>query len=201
MKHKNAFTMIELLVVLFLFFCFTGLSLTSLFSWSRSTQIKTDASVCLEMKNIITKGIKSNRIDFNKDDYAILWTSDNKSKIRNLLVSEMGKISVSNPNMIKKPKQDKYAFFIYLLPPYTTICLPINNVSDIDKSTINFNSATDEFLLQRYSESYYPQMYKYDIDSGKVIFCRPQILKPGDPIIDTLKHSYIGCINVKEDFD
>ena len=114
MKHKNAFTMIELLVVLFLFFCFTGLSLTSLFSWSRSTQIKTDASVCLEMKNIITKGIKSNRIDFNKDDYAILWTSDNKSKIRNLLVSEMGKISLSNPNMIKKPKQDKYAFFIYL---------------------------------------------------------------------------------------
>lgn len=201
MKHTKAFTMIELLVVLFLFFLFTGLSLTSLFSWTKSTQIKYDASVCLEMKNIISKGIKSNRIAFNKDDYAILWTSDNKENIRSLLVSEMGKISASNPNMIKKPKQDGYAFFVYLLPPYTIICLPVNSINNIDKTTINFNSATNDFLAQRYPQSQYPQMYKYDTVSGTVIFNRPQILAPNATIVDTLKHSYIGCINVTEDFN
>lgn len=201
MKHTRAFSLIELLIVLFFFVIFTVLSLSSLFSWIKSAQIKTDYSVALEMKNIIDKGIKSNRIDFNKNDYAILWTSSNKNKIRNLLVSEMGKISSSNPNMVKKPKQNGYAFFVYLLPPYTTICLPIDSIDNIDTSTITFDSATDSFLSQRYSQSHYPQMYKYDTTTNTIVFNRPQILNLNDTVIDSLKHSYIGCINLKEDFD
>ncbi|MBP5427248.1 MAG: hypothetical protein J6Y29_05100 [Clostridiales bacterium] len=198
MRHKNAFTLIEFIIVLFLFFLFTGLCISSLFSWTRSAQIKSDSSVCSEMKDIITKGIKSNDIEFEYSDYSITWTSENKEKIRQILVSQMGKVSTSNPSMVKTPKQDSYAFFVYLMPPYTVICLPVNSVDNIDTVLLE-SSTTDSFLKQRYPNTYYPQIYTYE--DGNVSIKHPIILNPDDDASDIInKPAYIGCINVKSDF-
>ncbi len=199
MKKHNAFTLVEILVIIFIIAIFLGISTPSLFSWTKTSQIKSDVSICLEMENIITNAIKSKDIAIKETDYSIDWTLANKNKLRTILKREM----TTSPK-VSKPKEDGYAFFVYLLPPYSVICLPINSNQYIDTSDLSFNGVTTDFLLERYPKSNYPQMYTslYSKDSnsiGKPTLNFPVVVKPGDST-ESNKNSLIGCINLPTDF-
>ena len=203
MKKNKAFTLVEILVVIFIIAIFLGIATPSFFSWTKSSQIKADFGTCLSIQNIITNAIKSKQIKTDEKTYSIIWSSDNKDKIRTILGREM-QTSPKVPN----PKQNMCAFFVYLLPPYSVICLPINQINYIDTPNLAFDDiVTENFLLGRYPKSEYPQMYTspyVDIDENSISVETPELNFPNIAELsesDTEPdNSFVGCINVANDF-
>lgn len=204
MTKNKAFTLVEILVVIFIIVIFLGISTPSFFSWTNSSQIKSDNTTCLEIQNILTNAIKSKKIAIDESTYSITWSNDNKNAIRTILGMEL-----QTSSKVPTPKQNMYAFFVYLLPPYSVICLPINNIDYIDTSNLAFDDiVTEQFLLERYPKSQYPQMYEssfIDVDETSISVEKPEISFP--TIVElsesdiTPNNSFVGCINVDSDFN
>lgn len=210
MKQSRAFSLIELIVVICIMGIFAALAIPSMFSWTESSQIKADIATSLELHQIISDAVKSNDVKFASNTGLLTWNATAKAKLRSLIMREMG---TDNYNKVRAPRQNGFAFFVYLLPPYTIVCLPINPTSDFD-SSLSFNGVTEKFLLERYPKASYPQMYTsgfsttIDPDTSETIesigipeLLMPNILLPYETADATKLNSYIGCLNIKTDYD
>ena len=58
MKKTSAVSLVELIVVIFIFALFLGVAVPSMFSWTTSSQVKADFTISLELHQIITDAIK-----------------------------------------------------------------------------------------------------------------------------------------------
>ena len=206
MNKNKAFTLVEILVVIFIMMIFLTIATPSVFSWTKSSQIKSDLGTCVKIQSIITNAVKSKKIEIDKVTNSIIWSNNNKNKIRTILGQELQ----SSPKVII-PQEDKYAFFVYLFPPYSVICLPINQIDYIDTSNLSFDdTVTEDFLEGRYPKSQYPQMYTspfVDINENSISVEKPEINIPeivqlsDSPSYDTDNYNaLVGCINTSYDF-
>ena len=211
MKKTSAVSLVELIVVIFIFALFLGVAVPSMFSWTTSSQVKADFTISLELHQIITDAIKSNDINFSSTTGFLNWDSSTKTKLRSLIMREMG---TSSWDKVKIPRQYSYAFFVYLLPPYNVVCLPIDNTTTNFDTSLSFNGVTKELLLERYPKSSYPQMYvsnyttQIDPDTNETYssvgvpeLLIPNILLPNTTPDNDKLNSYVGCLNIKTDYD
>lgn len=215
MKKNNGFTLIELLVVIFIMAIFAGVAVSSIFSVANTSKIKIDKNKCIELQQIVTDAVKSDsfvlsanhsKIGFITWNYSVDTSNpDNKTILRNLIIRELGTTKVP------VPRQNGYAFFVYLLPPYTVTCLPVSDVTKIDTTNFNLSNLTDEFLLNNYPKAKYPQMYvstytespAINPTTGSIsdaVLAKPTFLKPGTTPSSTILNTYVGCINIPSDY-
>lgn len=205
MKKNAAFTLVELIVIICIMAIFIGVSVPSMFSWVNSSKKKADSNSCIVLQQIVTDAVKNNNFEISSTDTKIgfiTWTANNKEILRNLIKRELGTARVP------VPRQNEYAFFVYLLPPYTVTCFPVSNTSNIDGNDALLNKLTDDYLLKYYPKSKYPQMYSstYTENGNTGSISKPSLqiptfLSTNDATFNiSLVSTYIGCINIPDDF-
>lgn len=209
MKKNNAFTLVELIIVIFITALFMGVAAPSVFSWVNSSKVKVDSNTCIEIQQIVVDSLKGDYFMLSNEHSKLgflSWNTANKAKLRTILQRELGTATVP------VPRRDKHAFFVYLLPPYTVTCFPVTNVTNIDSSSFSLSNLTNDYLLKNFPKSKYPQMYSSSyvetVNAGLTVgsisvptLQTPTFLKPDASVYNNLINSYVGCINLPEDYN